>query len=83
MAAVKNSPPLFLVAGYNDRPDISKGMAELYLKYKDAGIPAELHIYATAGHGFGIRESNHGASAGWPLRLEEWLSDLGFLKRTK
>src|SRR5271154_439408 len=79
-AVMKNSPPLFIVAGYNDRPDISKGMAELYLKYKEAGIPTELHIYATAGHGFGIRDSNRGGVSGWPLRFEEWLTDLGFLK---
>jgi endo-1,4-beta-xylanase len=65
----KNSPPVFIVCGYNDRPDISKGMAELYLKYKDAGVPAELHIYATVGHGFGMRTSNKGGVAGWPMRL--------------
>jgi endo-1,4-beta-xylanase len=72
----KRSPPLFIAAGYNDRPDISKGMAELYLKYKDAGVPAELHLYAGAGHGFGLRATNHSASAGWPARLVEWMTDM-------
>jgi len=72
----KSSPPVFIAAGYNDRPDIAKGMAELYLKYKDAGVPAELHLYATAGHGFGLRATNRGASAGWPARLVEWMTDL-------
>jgi endo-1,4-beta-xylanase len=72
----KSSPPVFIAAGYNDRPDISTGMAELYLKYKDAGVPAELHMYASAGHGFGLRASNHSASAGWPDRLLEWMTDL-------
>ena len=70
------SPPVFIAAGYNDRPDISKGMAELYLKYKDAGVPAELHLYAGAGHGFGLRATNRGASAGWPQRMVEWMTDL-------
>ncbi|MDP4261828.1 MAG: alpha/beta hydrolase [Bacteroidota bacterium] len=77
----KNSPPVFIVCGYNDRPDISKGMAELYLKYKDAGVPAELHIYATVGHGFGMRASNKGGVAGWPMRLAEWLTDIGIVKK--
>lgn len=72
----KRSPPLFIAAGYNDRPDISRGMAELYLKYKEAGVPAELHLYAAAGHGFGMRATNRSASAGWPQRLVEWLADL-------
>lgn len=75
----KASPPVFIAAGYNDRPDISKGMAELYLKYKDAGVPAELHLYAGAGHGFGLRATNRSASAGWPARLVEWMTDMKLL----
>ena len=75
----ESSSPVFIVCGYNDRPDISRGMAELYLKYKDAGIPAELHIYGNAGHGFGIRDRLNGAVAGWPDRLVEWMDDLGML----
>ena len=67
------------MCGYQDRPDISQGMAELYLKYKAAGVPAELHIYAEAGHGFGVRESDRGAHAKWPERLAEWLEGRGLL----
>ena len=78
---VANSPPVFLVGGYNDRIDISAGIAEVYLKYKKANVPAELHIYSNAGHGFGIREKNQGAVAGWIDRFYEWLSDTGFLKK--
>jgi acetyl esterase/lipase len=77
---VKNSPPLFLVGGYKDRSDIAEGIAQIYLKYKQAGIPAELHIYANAGHGFGMRSTNKGGVAGWPERFTEWMSDMGFLK---
>jgi acetyl esterase/lipase len=74
----KNSPPLFIVGGYQDRDEIAKGMANVYLKYKEAGIPAELHIYATAVHGFGVRDNTKGAVAGWPFRLYDWLIDMGF-----
>ncbi len=77
----KDSPPIFLLAGYKDRPDISRGLAEVYLKFKDLNIPAELHIYATAGHGFGMREKNKSAVGTWPARFEEWLSELGMLKK--
>ena len=72
--------PVFLVGGYNDRPDIAEGIAQVYLKYKKANVPAELHIYANAGHGFGMRSTNKGAVAEWPERFTEWLSDMGFLK---
>ena len=76
----KNTAPVFLVGGYKDRPDIAEGIAQVYLKYKQAGIPAELHIYATAGHGFGMRPNNKGADAHWPQRFIEWLNDLGVIK---
>ena len=77
----KGAPPIFLLAGYKDRPDISRGLAEVYLRFKDLDIPAELHLYATAGHGFGMRERNKSAVATWPARFEEWLSELGMLKK--
>jgi endo-1,4-beta-xylanase len=76
----KDSPPAFIACGYKDRPDIARGMAELYLKFKDANVPAELHIYANVGHGFGLRESNQGSAGKWIARFEEWLADSGFFK---
>ena len=76
----KKSPPVFIAGGYKDYPEISKGMAALYLKYKEAGIPAELHIYAGADHGFGMRKTGKGAAMGWPSRVIEWLADTGMIK---
>lgn len=78
---VKNAPPLLLIGGYKDRTDIAEGIAELYLKYKKNGVPAELHIYANAGHGFGLRSNIKGAIAGWPERFIDWLSDPGMMKQ--
>jgi endo-1,4-beta-xylanase len=74
----KHSPPVFLLGGYGDRPDIAEGLAQVYIKYKQAGIPAELHIYSNAGHGFGLRQSNQGAVAEWMQRFSDWLKDQGF-----
>lgn len=68
-------PPAFIALGQNDRDDISRGMAELYLRYKDAGVPCELHIYSNAGHGFGYRPGTTTAAGDWPIRLVEWLRD--------
>jgi endo-1,4-beta-xylanase len=71
----KETPQAFIVCGYGDRKDISHGMAEAYLKFKEAGVKCELHIYSAAGHGFGVRENSKGAAARWPARLEEWIED--------
>lgn len=73
--AEKGMPPLFIACGYSDRPDIAEGMATLYLKYKKAGVPAELHIYSNAGHGFGYRDGTTTAAGAWPFRFREWLVD--------
>lgn len=78
-SAEKGMPPVFIACGYSDRPDIAEGMARLYLKYKAAGVKAELHIYSEAGHGFGYRPDKTGAAAKWPERFTEWLTDSGFL----
>ena len=76
----KGMPPVFIACGYGDRPDIAEGMASLYLKYKAAGVKAELHIYSNAGHGFGYRPGTTTAAGAWPFRFREWLEDSGLLK---
>jgi acetyl esterase/lipase len=77
---VTNSPPAFLVGGYNDRPDISEGLATAYLKFKQLKIPAEQHIYSGSGHGFGLRANDTKPVTKWIERFEEWLADSGYLK---
>jgi len=44
------------------------------LALKQAGVPAELHLYASGGHGFGLRPSRHPCSS-WPQRCAEWMRD--------
>jgi len=74
-------PPVFLACSYTDRKDISEGLAETYLRFKRAGVPAELHIYSTGGHGFGLRASNKKPVGAWVTRFDEWMADSGFVKR--
>jgi acetyl esterase/lipase len=74
MALSKETPPAFLACGENDRQNISQGLPELYLAMKKAGASAELHVYASVGHGFGLRPTATGAVAGWVTRFEEWLA---------
>jgi len=67
------SPPAFLLAGNQDDPAISQGLAQLYLDMRRAGARAELHLYEGVGHGFGLRSSNAGPVAAWPQRFVDWL----------
>lgn len=75
VAPDKQSPPVFLLCGAEDHPAISEGVAQLYLAFKRQQVPVELHVYAHAGHGFGVRETNHSATAGWLDRFREWMRD--------
>jgi acetyl esterase/lipase len=41
-----------------------------YAALKKAGVPAELHLYPTGGHGFGLRRTKNPITA-WPQRLAQ------------
>jgi len=79
IAPDKGSPPAFLLCGGNDRPDISEGLPNVYLLFKKAGVPVDLHILAGVGHGFGLHAANKGATAEWPQLFYGWLRDRKFL----
>src|SRR5258706_13201437 len=74
-------PPAFLPCSYTDLKEISEGLAEAYLRFKRAGVPAELHIYSSGGHGFGLRASNQKPVGAWITRFDDWMADSGFVKR--
>ena len=74
----KETPPTFLAQSNDDRVG-PENSAVLYLALKKEGVPAELHIYANGGHGYGLRPSKNPCSH-WPKRCEEWLRNQGFLE---
>lgn len=73
------TPPTFLLAGDQDRPQVSEGLADLYLAMKRGGASAELHLLAGVGHGFGMREANPPSVQLWPALFYDWLGSKGFL----
>ncbi len=57
-------------------------LAEHYLALHAVGVPAELHIYAKAGHGFGFSESSTGKPSNEFLQqFLEFLGTEGMLKK--
>jgi acetyl esterase/lipase len=73
------TPPIFLAHGGDDIISPPEHSVLMYLALKKAGIPAELHIYATAAHDFGVRPSNHPCST-WTQACAAWLRYQGFLE---
>jgi hypothetical protein len=45
---------------------------------KNAKVPAELHIYAEGGHGYGLRHTALPVT-GWPSLVETWLHTIKIL----
>jgi acetyl esterase/lipase len=74
-------PPAFIAFGFHDRDDISIGMANVYLQYKAADVPCEMHVYSNAGHGFGFRPNTTTAAGDWPQRMYDWLVDTKLLDK--
>jgi acetyl esterase/lipase len=76
-----DTPKTFLLCADNDRGP-SNALATLYPMLKKAGVPTEIHVYASGGHGFGIREKPNRptpAATSWYLRLGDWMADQGLL----
>lgn len=77
--AAKGAPPAFITAGTLD-PCCAMPAMTLYRQLRDAGVSAELHLWADIGHGFNIAAHSERLSIQhWPDRLDDWLSDEGFL----
>ena len=71
------TPPTFLVMSQDDGVRVESALF-YYLALKQAKVPAELHLYPTGGHGYGLRPSAHMVTS-WPQRAEEWLKATGVL----
>jgi acetyl esterase/lipase len=73
----KDTPPTFMLCADNDKGP-SLAIPALYLALKQEGVPAELHIYNSGGHGFGYRPgATPVIKSTWVLRLQDWMSDIG------
>ncbi len=74
------APPICLIHANDDAGwSTAAGSAMIYLEYKKLGLPAELHIYAKGGHGFGLKPLQ-GPTSEWLLRVTEWMGAMGWIK---
>jgi acetyl esterase/lipase len=73
----KETPPTFLVHATNDS---SENSVAYYSALKKVGVPVELHLYASGGHGFGMRKTQY-PSATWPDRAADWMKARGLLEK--
>ena len=78
MTIPKDCPPFFMVVTHDDK-DRGVSVAKLYIMLKEAGVSAEMHVYESGGHGYGLRPTNQPVTT-WPARMEDWMRYKGLLK---
>ena len=71
------TPSTFLIQAENDRT-YARNALVYYGALLDAHIPAELHYYATGGHGFGMHPPN-APEENWPRLATDWLRSINIL----
>jgi len=72
-----STPPTFLLQAEDD-PVHEENALVYFQALKEAKVPAELHIYAEGGHGYGLRPTNLPITH-WPALAETWLHTIHIL----
>jgi len=72
------TPPTFLLQAENDPVHVENAV-QYFMALKKAGVPAELHVYAKGGHGYGLRPTELPITH-WPELATTWLKTIGMLQ---
>jgi len=72
LTITSSTPPMFFAHAIDDRISCYNSI-QLFSVLKSSGVPAELHVFASGGHGFGARDKELPAAI-WPEQMVRWLS---------
>jgi acetyl esterase/lipase len=77
LTVTASTPPAFLIQAENDGVGVENSLGYFAALRKNR-VPAEMHIYAEGGHGYGLRPTDLPIT-GWPALAEKWLRHIGML----
>jgi acetyl esterase/lipase len=77
----EQTPPTFIVQAEDDPVHVENAVV-YFMALKNAKVPAELHIYAQGGHGYGLRRTALPVTT-WPQSVEVWLHTIHMLPDSK
>ena len=77
----RETPPMFFAHAADDRVTCLSSVS-LFTALKKASVPAEMHIYATGGHGYGMRPTDAPVTH-WPRHAESWLRAMKLTGKNK
>jgi len=73
----EQTPPTFLVQAEDDPVHVENATV-YFLQLKHAKVPAELHVFAQGGHGYGLRRTELPVT-NWPALADTWLHTIKVL----
>lgn len=73
----EQTPPTFIVHASDDAAVPVENALRFYRALVGHKVPAELHMFAEGGHGFGMRQP--GPVKEWPIMLLRWLDSRGLV----
>jgi len=73
----EKTPPSFIVQAEDDPVHVENSTV-YFLALKNAKVPAEMHLYAQNGHGYGLRHAALPVTW-WPQLVKVWLRTLQIL----
>lgn len=76
LQVTSQTPPTFLVHSEDDKGVPVENSINYYLACLKNGVPAEMHLYPTGGHGYGLRTAKFGSLNTWPDACKAWLMAL-------
>jgi acetyl esterase/lipase len=74
------TPPTILIQAEDDPVDPVENSLVYYAALRKAGVPAEIHVYVTGGHAFGLRPTESPITR-WPQLVETWLTTIGMISK--
>lgn len=80
LQVTNQTPPTFLVHSEDDKAVPVENSINYYLACRQHGVPVEMHLYPTGGHGYALRTAKFGSLSTWPESCRAWLKSLGVVK---
>ncbi len=72
-----DTPPTFLLQAEDDPVHVENAVT-YFMELKKVHVPAELHVYAQGGHGYGLRPTDMPITR-WPKLVEAWMRTIKVL----
>ena len=75
-----DAPPLFVCAASDDNFGTVPQCIDIYSRWLEKGLSAEIHMYSKGGHGFGYKNDQNLVN-NWINTFGDWLTTIGWLCR--